>query len=62
MNNFASQKHDYFAKLSMSMKSLDNIFKEIKRFDEMYNSSIKEDTDENLVKKINFWVNLIKKD
>ena len=62
MNNFASQKHDYFAKLSMSMKSLDNIFKEIKRFDEMYNSSIKEDTDENVVKKINFWINLIKND
>ena len=62
MNNFASQKHDYFEKLSMSMKSLDNILKEIKRFDEIYKSSIKEDTDENLVKKINFWINLIKSD
>lgn len=62
MNNFASQKHDYFSKLSMSMKSLENIFKEIKRFDEMYNSSITEDTDENIVKNINFWINLIKKD
>ena len=62
MNNFSSQKHDYFVKLSMSMKSLDNIIKEIKRFDEMYNSRIKEDTDENIVKKINFWVNLIKSD
>ena len=62
MNNFSSQKHDYFVKLSMSMKSLDNIIKEIKRFDEMYNSSIKEDTDESVVKKINFWMNLIKGD
>ena len=62
MNNFSSQKHDYFVKLSLSMKSLDNIIKEIKRFDEMYNSSIKEDTDESVVKKINFWMNLIKGD
>ena len=62
MNNFSSQKHDYFVKLSMSMKSLDNIIKEIKRFDEMYNSRIKEDTDEGVVKKINFWMNLIKGD
>ena len=61
-NNFASQKHDYFTKLSMSLKSLDNIKKELKRFDEIYNSSIKEVTDENLVKKINFWINLIKND
>ncbi len=62
MSNFASQKHDYFSKFSMSLKSLDNVLKEIKRFDEMYNSSIKEDTDENIVKKINFWMNLIKND
>ena len=62
MNNFASQKHDYFEKLNISLKSLDNISKEIKRFDELYNSSLKEDTDENVVKKINFWINLIKSD
>ena len=62
MNNFSSQKHNYYVKLSMSMKSLDNVIKEIKRFDEMYNSAIKEDTDENIVKKINFWMNLIKSD
>jgi hypothetical protein len=46
----------------MAMKSLDNIIKEIKRFDEMYNSHIKEDTNENTVKKIQFWLNLIKND
>ena len=62
MNNFSSQKHNYYVKLSMSMKSLDNVIKEIKRFDEMYNRAIKEDTDENIVKKINFWMNLIKSD
>ena len=62
VSNFVSQKHDYFSKFSMSLKSLDNILKEIKRFDEMYNSSIKEDTDENIVKTINFWMNLIRSD
>ena len=61
-NNFASQKHDYFTKLTMSLKSLESIKKEVKRFDEIYNSSIKDATDENLVKKINFWINLIKND
>ena len=61
-NNFASQKHDYFTKLSMSLKSLESIKKEVKRFDEIYNSSIEEDTDENLAKKINSWINLIKND
>lgn len=64
-NNFASQKHDYFTKLSMSLKSLDNIKKEVKRFDEIYKSSIKEAADENLenlAKKIKFWINLIKND
>lgn len=61
-NNFASQKHDYFTKLTMSLKSLESIKKEVKRFDKIYNSSIKDATDENLVKKINFWINLIKND
>ena len=61
-NNFASQKHDYFTKLTMSLKSLESIKKEVKRFDEIYNSSIEEDTDENLAKKINSWINLIKND
>jgi len=61
-NNFASQKHDYFTKLSMSLKSLENIKNELKRFDEIYNSSIKDISDENLIKKINFWINLIKND
>ena len=61
-NNFASQKHDYFTKLTMSLKSLESIKKEVKRFDEIYNSSIKEAADENLAKKINSWINLIKND
>ena len=62
MSNFVSQKHDYFSKFSMCLKSLDSILKEIKKFDEMYNSTIKEGTDENIVKKINFWMSLIKSD
>ena len=61
-NHISSQKHDFFIKISKSLKSLDNLIKELKRLDEMCNSSINEDTDENLVKNINFWMNLIKND
>ena len=62
MNHISSQKHDFFIKISKSLKSLDNLIKELKKLDEMHNSSIKEDTDEYLVKNINFWMNLIKSD
>ena len=62
MNNFSAQKQGYFAKLNMSMKSLDNVIKEVKRFEEIYNASINEEIEEILVKKINFWMNLIKRD
>ena len=62
MNNFSAQKQGYFSKLNLSMKSLDNIIKEVKRFEEIYNASINEEIDENLVKKINYWMNIIKKD
>ena len=62
MNNFSAQKQGYFTKLNMSMKSLDNVIKEVKRFEEIYNASINEEIEESLVKKINFWMNLIKQD
>ena len=62
MNNFSAQKQGYFSKLNMSMKSLDNVIKEVKRFEEIYNASINEEIEEFLVKKINYWMNLIKKD
>ena len=62
MNNFTAQKQGYYNKLNMSMKSLDNVIKEVKRFEEIYNASINEEIEEILVKKINFWMNLIKSD
>jgi len=62
MSSFAYQKYDYFTKFNMSLKSLDDIMKEMKRFDELYDDTIDEDTDANLVKKIDFWINLIKND
>ena len=61
MSSFAYQKYDYFTKFNLSLKGLDDIMKEIKKFEELYDSSI-EDTDINLVKKMNFWINLIKND
>lgn len=62
MSSVAYQKYDYFTKFNLSLKGLDDILKEMKKFDELYESSIDEDTDINLVKKINFWINLIKND
>ena len=62
MSSFAYQKYDYFTKFNLSLKGLDDIMKEIKKFEELYDSSIDEDTDINLVKKMNFWINLIKND
>ena len=54
MSSVAYQKYDYFTKFNLSLKGLDDILKEMKKFDELYESSIDEDTDINLVKKINF--------
>ena len=62
MNNFSAQKQGYFNKLNLSMKSLDSLINEVKRFEEIYNASINEEIDENLVLKINFWIKLIKND
>ena len=62
MNSFTAQKQGYYNKFNMSLKSLDNVIKEVKRFEEIYNASINEEMDEYLVKKINFWMNLIKSD
>ena len=62
MNNFSAQKQGYFNKLNLSMKSLDSLINEVKRFEEIYNASINEEIDENLVSKINFWIKLIKND
>ena len=62
MNNFSAQKQGYFNKLNLSMKSLDSLINEVKRFEEIYNASINEEIDENLVLKINFWMKLIKND
>ena len=62
MNNFSAQKQGYFNKLNLSMKSLDSLINEVKRFEEIYNASINEEIDENLVLKINFWIKLIEND
>ena len=61
-NNTLSKKYDYLTKFNMSMKSLDNIIKEVKRFEEIYISSNNKDIDENLYKKVNYWINIIKTD
>ena len=59
----SGQKQGYFNKLNLSMKSLDNVIFEIKRLEENYNSlSNSGEIEENLLKKINYWMNILKKD
>ena len=62
MNNFASQKHEHFSKLNKCLKNIDIIPKEIKKLEEIYSQHSKEDVDGGVLKKINFWKNLIMED
>ena len=63
MNNFSGQKQGYFNKLNLSMKSLDNVIFEIKRLEDNYNSLTNSgEIEESLLKKINYWMNILKKD
>ncbi len=62
VKSFSSQKHDYHTKLNMNKRSLDNLIKEKEVLKKLYNINIKEDSDKNLVSKINYWLNLINED
>ena len=62
VKSFSSQKHDYYTKLNMNKRSLDNLIKEKDVLKKLYNKNIKEDSDKNLVSQINYWLNLINQD
>jgi len=62
VKSFSSKKHDYHTKLNMNKRSLDNLIKEKDVLKKLYNINIKEDSDKNLVSKINYWLNLINQD
>lgn len=56
------QKHDYFNKIKISIKSLDNNKKEIEHLEEILKKQEEKDKNEKLNNKINCWINLIKDD
>ena len=62
VKSFANIKHDYYNKLNMNKRSLDNLIKEKEILERLYNANIKSDTNENFVSKLNFWFDLIKND
>ena len=59
LSNF---KYEYNNKIKMSIKSLENVIKEISYLEEISQKKNQEDKDENLNNKINFWINLLKGD
>ena len=62
VKSFANIKHDYYNKLNMNKRSLDNLIKEKEILERLYNANIKSYTNENFVSKLNFWLELIKND
>ena len=62
IRNLTVQKHDYFAKIKSSIKSLENVKNEIKHFEEKLKKQEDKDKNEKLNNKINFWITLIKND
>ncbi len=62
VKSFSSEKHDYYMKLKKNIKSLDNLIKEKNLLNNLYNSNIKEDDDNNEVSYLNYWLKLINQD
>ena len=62
IRNLTVQKHDYFAKIKSSIKSLENVKNEIKHFEEKLKKQEDKDKNEKLTNRINFWITIIKND
>ena len=62
IRNLTNHKHECFTKIKMGIKSLENVRKEISHFEEIFTKRAKENGDENLNNKINFWLDIIKSD
>ena len=62
IKKLTSHKHECYERVKMSIKSLENVIKEIDHLEEMSKKKYKEDGDENLNNKINFWIDLIRTD
>ena len=62
IKSLGSKKHDYYTKINLNKRSLENVIKEKEVLLKLYNGNIKEDSDEMIVSKINYWLDLIKSD
>ncbi len=62
VKSLASKKHDYYTKLNMNKRSLDNLIKEKGILEKLYDINLKNCKNENFISRINFWLNLIKND
>ncbi len=62
IKSLVNKKHEYFIKINLNKRSLDNVIREKDVLLKLYNANIKEDSDEIIVSKINFWLDLIKSD
>ena len=55
-------KNELIKKITRNKRNLENEKLFFKKLEDIYNSNLKEESEENLIKKINFWMNLIKED
>ena len=62
IKSLGNKKHEYFTKINLNKRSLENVIREKEVLLKLYNANIKEDSDEIIVSKINFWLDLIKND
>ena len=62
IKSLGSKKYDYFTKINSNKRSLENILKEKEILFKLYNSNINEETDDVILSKIKYWLNLIKSD
>ncbi len=62
IKNLGERKDDFCLKLDSVKKNIENIIKEKEILLKLYNSNIKEISNEESLSKINFWLNLIKSD
>ena len=62
IRSLTNSKLEYYTKIKMSIKSLDNVITEISHLEDIANKKYKEEKDENLNNKIKYWVDLIRSD
>ena len=62
IRSLTNSKLEYYTKIKMSIKSLDNVISEISHLEDIAKKKYKEEKDENLNNKIKYWVDLIRSD